>query len=261
LKAKLKGQGKHPLTVWRRALIYSLIFVVGYYPCVVLGLRCSTPAICALVMGIGPIVIALYGNWKERECSFRSLIFPSIVILIGLALINVPALNASETPSTYLIGLLGCLCALITWSWSVVAHARFLRSNRQVSSSDWATMNGVTTFIWVGLFILLTKDYCDQEKYLTWTPQLMMFLGGSAVLGVVCSWVGGFLWNKATLHLPVSLAGQLTIFETIFGLVFIYLLQQRLPPVMECIGMVLFLIAIVYGIRKFAVVEPELKKD
>ena len=49
-----------------------------------------------------------------------------------------------------------------------------------------------------------------------------------------------------------SFAGQLTILETVFGLILIYILEQRLPPVVESIGIVLFLAAIIYGIRQSA---------
>lgn len=261
LRMRLKGIGIYPLSIWKKSFLYSLIFAVGYYPCVVLGLRYSTPPICALIMGIGPITIALYGNWKEKDCSPKSLIFPSIFIFMGLLLINAPALKQTTAPSTYFIGLAACFCALITWSWYVVANARFLKDNKEVKSSDWATLNGVSTLlcVLVGLVVAacFSTEALQLNKYETLTPQLTKFLIGSSILGVICSWVGIFLWNRATLYLPVSLAGQLTIFETIFGLLFIYLLEQRLPPVLEWIGIALFLAAIAYGIRKFSIEQAK----
>jgi len=250
-----KIEKRYPLRIWRKALLYSLIFAVGYYPCLVLGLRYATPAICALILGIGPITIALYGNWKERESSFRSLVLPSIFILLGLFCINGPALLENEIPASYFLGIAACFCALLTWSWYVVANARFLKEH-SIPSSHWSTLNGVTTLFWTLLFVLgmvaLSPENFEREKYFAYTPPLTAFLLGSAVLGILCSWVGIFLWNKATLHLPVSFAGQLTIFETIFGLAFIYILEQRPPPVMEGLGITLFLGAIGYGIRQFS---------
>jgi len=68
------------------------------------------------------------------------------------------------------------------------------------------------TFSWVFL-----KNELQVKKYVTLSPELSAFFIGSAILGLLCSWVGAWLWNRASLHLPVSLAGQLTIFETIFG--------------------------------------------
>ncbi len=249
-----------PLHAWTKSLVYSLIYAVGYYPCVILGLRYATPPICALIMGIGPITIALYGNLREKECSYQSLVLPSLLIFTGLAVINGPALFASETPSTYLLGLFTCFIALFTFSWYVVVNARFLKNNKDISSSEWSTLSGVTTLFWVILFMLGTglffKESLDIGKYLTVTPELGGFLAGCAILGVFCSWLGIFLWNKATLYLPVSFAGQLTIFETIFGLLFIYILEQRLPTGLEGFGIALFLIAIGEGIRQSSKLSP-----
>ncbi len=260
LKTFLQGRGRYPWAIWKRAFLYSLIFAVGYYPCVVLGLRYATPAICALIMGIGPITLAFYGNWREKECSYRSLLVPSLFILIGLVAINVPALQAEEAPSKYLIGLAACFCALASFTWYVVANAGFLKQNRDMCSSAWATLNGVTTLIWVVLFalgmLLFSGQTLHLEKFSTLSPHLTSFLIGSAVLGVICSWIGIFLWNKATLYLPVSFAGQLTIFETIFGIVFIYLLEQQLPPIMECLGIASFILAVTYGIKKSSPSAP-----
>lgn len=253
LRLQFIKKRKYPFSIWKKAFLYSLIFAVGYYPCVVLGARFSSPAICALIMGIAPISIALYGNWKEKECTYKSLFFPSLLILIGLVLVNAPAFQ-SAIPSTYLIGLGSCIIALSAWSWYVVANARFLKRTPEMLSSEWATLNGICTFFWILLFLAATACFSSEsiqiKKYIGLHPEAIAFLSGSAILGIVCSFIAFALWNRATLYLPVSLAGQLTVFETIFGLVYIYALEARMPPLFECIGIIFFLAAIVYGIRK-----------
>lgn len=255
-KSKFQGTCRHPRGIWVKALYFSLASTIVYYTFVVLALRYSTPAICALILGISPITIAFYGNWKQRETTFKSLIIPSALILIGLVIINVPHLEESGSISTYVLGLVCSFLALLAWSWYVVANSRFLKHHPEVRSSDWSTLIGVATLFWVFVFALFLslffENQLQMEKYLTPGPELTKFIIGSAILGLLCSWVGAFLWNKASLHLPVSLAGQLTIFETIFGVVFVYTLERQMPPRMESIGIVILLIAIVYGIRQFA---------
>ncbi len=255
-KLIFQGRCKYSRAVWIKVLYFSLVSTMGYYTCVVLALRYSAPAICTLILGISPIAIAFYGNFKEKETTFRSLIVPSALILIGLIIINIPHVEACASISGYILGL-GCtFLALIGWSWYVVANARFLKDNPEVSSSDWSTLIGVVALFWVGVFALGLGVFFDNqlqiEKYLTPSPELTSFLVGSAILGVLCSWVGAYLWNKASLHLPVSLAGQITIFETIFGVLFVYIVESHMPPLMEGIGIAILLIAIVYGIRQFA---------
>lgn len=79
---------------------------------------------------------------------------------------------------------------------------------------------------------------------------LSSFLIGCATLGILCSWVGAFLWNRACLYLSVSVAGQMTIFETIFGLIFVCILEKKLPPKLEFLGICLILSSIILALTK-----------
>jgi drug/metabolite transporter (DMT)-like permease len=260
LKTVLKKRHYYPLPIWIRASFFSLISTFVYYTFLILALRFSSPPICALIIGISPITIAFYGNWRQKEISFRHLILPSFFILIGLIIINVPHLATSSSPSSYLLGLLFSFFSLIAWSWYVVANSRFLKSHPEIHSIEWSTLIGFTTLIWVALFTLILtlffKNLMHVEKYFIFNAELKSYLIGSAILGLLCSWVGAFLWNKASLYLPVSLAGQLTIFETIFGLLFLYLAARNLPSLFETIGIAILMAAILYGIRSFAKNKP-----
>jgi drug/metabolite transporter (DMT)-like permease len=253
LKIYLQGGARYPLNIWLKAIGYSLSCTVGYYIFVIFSMRYSNPAICTIILGVAPITIAFYGNWKLKECSFRCLIFPSVLVLIGLVSINAPHIIESSSPSTYLLGLVLAMAALLAWTWYVVANSDFLKTYTMVKSEEWATLIGVSTLFWVfalGLVsFLFFEDQLDFTKYLNFNEQLISFLLGSAVLGILCSWLGAYLWNKAALHLPVPLAGLLMIFETLFGLSYVYLFEQRFPPIMEFLGIVILLAAIIYGIR------------
>ena len=250
LKAKCQGGCKYSKAIWLKALYFCLIATIGYYTFLVLAVRYSSPDICALILGISPIAIAFYGNWKQRETTFKSLILPSVLILIGLIILNINDFIASPSHASYSLGLFFSFLALIAWSWYVVTNSKFLNYHPNVYSSDWATLIGVASFFWAFVLILILTPFfetpIEMTKYFT-----TKFLIGSATLGLICSWIGAFLWNRASLYLPVSLAGQLTIFETIFGVLYFYLFTQSLPSILEVIGIIILLSAIMYGIRKF----------
>lgn len=255
LKSKIQGSCNYPKHIWLKALYFSLMGTIGYYMFLVLAIRYSSPAICALVTGISPVAIAFYGNWRHKETHFKNLIIPSLLILMGLIIINIPEFLESPSPSSYILGLVFCFIALASWVWYVVANSKFLKFHPHVHSSDWSTLIGVCALLWACIFITLFGPFSgisfEITKYLS-----TEFLIGSALLGLICSWVGAFLWNKASFYLPVSLAGQLTIFETLFGVLFFYLFTQSLPPLIEVIGIITLLTAIVYGIRKFTKNKP-----
>lgn len=256
LHKKMQGTCRYGLQIWIKALGLSLLPSFAYYIFVVLSLRYSTPAICAMILGISPITTAFYGNWKRKECTFKSLILPSVLVLIGLVIINVPSVLSTQSPSTYMLGLGCAFIALASWSWYVVTNAQFLKNNPEVKSSDWATVIGVATSFWVllfgAVFIFFASESFELQKYTIFSESLAHFLVGTWILGLFCSWVGGTFWNRASTQLPVSLAGQLTIFETIFGLIFVYAFNQHLPPLFECIGIVFLLAAIICGIQRAA---------
>lgn len=247
-----------PPSIWAKAFIFALIVNIGYYTCLVMAVKFASPAIAALIVGVSPIIIAFYGNWLEKECSYGKLIFPSLLILTGLLLINLPLFFDEEQDVDkpfYILGILGAVFSMLAWSWYVVTNSRFLKSNPEISAQDWSTVIGVCTFIWaIGLGIAyeswLGAEHWD--KFIAPSPLLWNYLAGCAILGIMCSWFGTFLWNKASTLLPVSFAGQITIFETIFGLLFFYLLKQESPPPFELAGASLMLLAIFYGINTFA---------
>lgn len=257
LKSRLKHPRVYCRETWLKALFLSFLSTIGYYTFVVLALRLATPAICALILGICPISIAFYGNWRQREVPFKSLFIPSALILLGLLLINVPHLESTSNLSLYVLGLICSFTALITWSWYVVENARFLKQNTGMHSSEWTTLIGVATLFWTILLtivlVLFFQDSLSIHKYFTFNQELTNFLLGSLILGLGCSWVGAALWNKGSVHLPVSLAGQLTLFETIFGVCFVYIFEQRTPPLLEITGIVLLLLATYCGLQQFSV--------
>lgn len=244
---------QYTLSIWIKALYFSFISAIVYYTCVVLALRYAPPSICALTLGTTPIAIAFYGNWKKKECRFRSLLFPAFLIILGLVIINVPKIQEGNFPSQYFLGLALCSVGLMAWCWYVVENSRFLKDNSHIASTDWATLIGVATLFWVllgSLVILLFFHHCfDFTKYFDSSYNLFSYFVGTAILGLGCTWLAGFLWNRASLKLPISLLGQLAVFETIFGLVYVYTVDQRLPTYNEGIGISLFLSAVAYGIR------------
>jgi len=253
LNLRRKGSCSYPRKIWLQALLFSFASTFFYYICLVLGLRYSTPAISALVLGVSPIAIAFYGNLRKKELDFSRLILPSLFILIGLIIINAPHLHMHETPANYLLGLFCSFLSLAAWSWYVVANSEFFKKYPDVQSCDWSTMIGVSTIFWVILCSTVTHLFFPTEfaleKYTFDNDSFSCFLIGSCILGLVCSWVGAYCWNRANHYLPVTLAGQLTIFETIFGVVFVYLVEQRMPPLMELVGMSCLIGAVLYGIH------------
>lgn len=260
--ARMRGRCLFPRAVWIKAIHFALICTIGYYIFLVLALRYATPAICALVLGTSPVTCAIYGNWKQKEISFRKLIVPAAFILGGLVIINYSHFDMNA--SSYLFGLICSCLALAAWTWYVEANSRFLKNNPEIPSSDWCTLIGIGTLFWVVIFTAVLLCFFPEqlhfEKYCVFDSDLIRFLAGSVILGVLCSWIAEYLWNESSLFLPVSLVGQLTIFETAFAVILTFLIENRLPIYTENIGMAIQFIGIFYGIQQFAKEKNKLEQ-
>lgn len=257
LKSKHLTFAAYSKPVWGKTLLFALVPNFLYYAGIVFAVHNSCPAVCALIIGISPITIAFYGNWIEKECDSKSLILPASLILTGLLVINWPNLQKCEDEAifNYILGLASATFSLASWSWFVVANARFLKRHPEIQLGEWTTMIGMGTGV-CSLVIggTLAAAFATPEKiahFMTWSTSLQSFLIGCAILGIVCGWIGSYFWNRASLSLPTSLAGQLTIFETIFGLMFVYLIEQRMPSLTELIGVSLILLAVWHGLQLF----------
>jgi len=246
-----------PFYVWKKAFIFSFLAHVGLYPATVLSIKYADAAVAALILGMTPVTIAVIGNLKQKECSFKSLLWPCVAMMVGLIMVNYSALLETSFENSipiYCLGLIFGFLALISWSTYAIANGRFLKRNPKLSSREWSSIMGIASGIWVmalGIGLLFFTPKAFLSKFLIWTPELQTFLVGSLVLGLACSWTGAFLWNKGSSMLPISLAGQLTIFETLFGLLFVYLIQKKIPTALEFSGIAIILIGIYSSIKIF----------
>ena len=71
----------------------------------------------------------------------------------------------------------------------------------------------------------------------------------SLILGVHVSWYATVLWNRVSHCLPVSLAGQLVVFETVASLLYASVTDHTVPSVIGLGSMAVILGGVVLGAR------------
>ena len=71
-------------------------------------------------------------------------------------------------------------------------------------------------------------------------------MGVAALLGVaaLASIFGNALWNRMTRLLPLTLVGQMILFETLFALIYGFLWEQRFPTLLEAAAFVLVVLSV-----------------
>ncbi len=257
----MRGDGVRQLgpREWLTALVFAAAGNVGYYFLFVLAIANAGAPIAAAIIGALPVTVALYGNWRRHEFPFRRLLWPIVLLLAGMTVLNVAewgagSANREFTTRGRAFGILCAFTALGLWTWYAIANADFLKARPRLRAGAWSTAIGVATLALImGMVPLLMISGYGGDALATFragdSTTTWRLIVGSLVLGVVVSWGGTLLWNIASERLPVALAGQLIVLETVAGLAYVFAVQGRVPSVITVVGVAMLVAGVLLGIR------------
>nr|WP_298681846.1 DMT family transporter [uncultured Dongia sp.] len=238
---------------WLLAAGFAIFGNLLYYALLVAGIRLSGAGLAVPIIGLLPVTVALAGNWRERAIPWRQLGLPLLAVFIGLMLVNLSRGGSFGGESkTSLLGLLCLIAPVVMWTWYAVANAAFLKRRRDISASAWASAIGVATLaLTLALFPLhlIFGEGATSIPHLFATGDVFLVAFWSTVLGLGASWGAAVLFNAASTRLPVALTGQLIVFETIFGVAYVFLAEGRPPAPVELVGFALSILGIWLSIR------------
>jgi drug/metabolite transporter (DMT)-like permease len=68
-------------------------------------------------------------------------------------------------------------------------------------------------------------------------------------VALAASIAGNALWNRMSRMLPLTMVGQMILFETLFALLYGFLWEQRLPTAWEVAAMLLVVAGVLSCVR------------
>jgi drug/metabolite transporter (DMT)-like permease len=135
-------------------------------------------------------------------------------------------------------------------------NARCLTRLEHVSAHDWNLLMGVVTgaqsIVLVPLALALETAHHSGGGWLR-------FGAVSIGVAVLASIVGNALWNRMSRLLPLTLVGQMILFETVFALIYGFLWERRLPTWLEMAALTLVVASVLCCLaahRGRATIEP-----
>ena len=217
----------------------------------------------SLIVGVLPVTVTLAGRHDHGAVPLVRLTFPLGLVAAGIACINVDvfaggASQAAVSATTVAGKLAGVACAvgaLATWTWFAVVNARTLRGNARFDSNEWSVLLGVATGFfgaltwWPALAFVHVHGAADSFDALSgarWQTFWVLNLG----LAVGASWLGNGLWNAAATRLPLTLSGQLIVFETLFALLYGFIYDARMPRPLEIAAIALLSAGVVWSVTR-----------
>lgn len=259
-----------PKLTWRDVFTLLRLALTGnlvYYVFLAESVHRVGIAPASLIIGVLPVTVTLVGRRDHGAVPLGRLALPLGLVLLGIVCINVDVF-ASGVPGhrlalpgqlgTQVVGLLCAVGALASWTWFAVENARYLQRHPRFTGHEWSTLWGIATGL-LGLVLWLVIGALPAGSVQAVLPasQWQTFWAVNLVLAIGASWLGNGLWNAAAKRLPLTLSGQMIVFETLFALVYGFIYDGRLPRGFEIAAIVLLLIGVSWSVSLHSRDDPK----
>ena len=225
---------------WKALIWLSLTGNIIYYVFLAEAVQEGGIAMTSIVIGLLPVVVTVVGSRDKHAVPLRQLV-PSLGLsAAGLLCISWQSLSTPGHGS--LVGLLCAIGALISWTVYAVGNSRWLAKLHTISSHEWSLLTGLVTGLQAILLAIpafLFGAFTQSSSDWTYFAAVVMSVA------ILCSVIGNGFWNYASRALPLTLTGQMIVFETVFAALYGFLWEQRWPTIAEGAAMAFLLAGVV----------------
>jgi drug/metabolite transporter (DMT)-like permease len=229
---------------WRALGWLALTGNTLYYILLSTAVQSGGIAMTSLVIGFLPVVVTVIGSRDEGAVPLAKLAPSLLLCTAGVVCIGWQALTmpASGSVAMQLAGLACAVGALLCWTAFTVGNSRALARLDHVSAHDWNLLLGLATGAQALLLLPLAIAFDDwHQSGADW-----LSLAGVAIGLALSASLGGYaLWNRMSRLLPLTLVGQMILFETLFALLYGFLWEQRLPTPMETAALTFVMLGVI----------------
>ena len=221
-----------PRRQWWTLAWLSLAGNTVYYLLLSSAVQSGGIAMTSLVIGFLPVAVTIIGSRDHGAVPLRRLLPSLLLCAVGAICIGWQALAtpASGSAAEHLFGVLCAVGALVSWTLYAVGNARALARLPQVSEHDWNLLTGLVTGV-QGLMLVPLAMVLNSAAH--GADAWLRFSAVSVGVAVLASIAGNALWNRMSRLLPLTLVGQMILFETLFALLYSWLWERRWPVALE----------------------------
>ena len=237
---------------------HALAGNIVYYVLLAYGVQYAGIAPTSLIVGMVPLVVTLLGRHDHGAVPLRRMLAPLLLVAAGIACINIDTFAHAPVDASAIAIAGGVLCAagaLLCWSWYALDNARYLKTNPHFSSAEWSALYGLATGV---LSLLLVPfAFLDAGAPDTGDRNWTVFWACNALLALGASVIGNHFWNVASRRVPVTLGGQLILFETLFALLYGCIYRGAAPRPLELAAIALLIVGVAWSVRLHGAVEDD----
>lgn len=214
---------------WQALAWLSFAGNIVYYFFLAKAVQTGGIAMASIVIGLLPVVITVVASRDAGAVPLRSLL-PSIV----LSTAGLFCISWQHQQSGSLDGVLYASGALASWTAYAVGNSRWLARLQSVTAHEWSMLTGLVTGAEA---LLLAVPAFSAGGPQHGASDWMHFIGVVSSVALLCSIIGNGFWNYASRALPLTLTGQMIVFETLFAALYGFLWESRWPTIVEALAM------------------------
>jgi drug/metabolite transporter (DMT)-like permease len=224
---------------------------IVYYIFLAMAVRLAGAAPTSFIVGLLPVVITIIGSREQGAVRLGPLIPSLVLAVIGVGLIAAPALHqdAGTDRQGQALGLACAFGALASWTVFAVGNTRAMARLPHMSSNDWSLLFGIASGVEALLLAIpafaLAPLLHNDWQHGDWTR----FAAISSSIAIMASVIGNAFWNGASRRLPMTLSGQMVIFETLFALFYSFVWDWRWPRLTEMVAIAALIAAVTWCAR------------
>ncbi|GBQ94813.1 multidrug DMT transporter permease [Gluconacetobacter liquefaciens] len=233
-------QGMHRRN-WLALFWLSLFGNTLYYILLSMAVQTGGIALTSLVIGFLPVAVTIIGSRDKGAVSLAALLPSLLLCAAGAACIGWQALAAPGATRQSMTGLLCALAALASWTAYAVGNTRCLARLPAVSGHDWNLLVGLMT----GTQAILLLPLAVLDGHRLHSPEQWIRFGSvSLTVAIAASLFGNALWNRMSRLVPLTMTGQMILFETLFALLYGFLWEGRWPRMPEMAAFALIVLSV-----------------
>ena len=241
---------------WREATKLGLVGNLLYYTCLASAIQLAGAPLPTMIIGTLPLVIAVVANLGAERVAWRRLALPMGVLAAGLALVNhheMSQFDAAVSLTRYSLGILAAIGAVACWTWYPLRNGAWLKAHPTLAPGSWATAQGLASLPPALAGYLIWGLLASPASGFDWPlgPRPLVFVAVMLAIGLLASWLGTLMWNRASQLLPAALTGQLIVFETLAALGYAFVLRGALPDPATALGIALLCAGVLFGVNLF----------
>ncbi|WP_414442166.1 DMT family transporter [Burkholderia sp. 22PA0106] len=238
----------------------AIVGNLGYYMLLASAVHLIGIAPTSLIVGVLPVTVTFAGLRDADAVPLRRLALPLALVAAGIVCINIDLFTSSAAQATSTLDkLTGIACAtgaLASWTWYAVANARYLRRHHRFDGNEWSALWGIVTGLVGALAWLVLAVLPSGAVAMPAAGGWPMFWLLNLALAIGASWLGNGLWNAASKRLPLTLTGQLIVFETVFAMLYGFVFEARMPRGLEIAALGLLLAGVYGAVRRHGDAAP-----